>query len=380
MGQCLEKAVITPLTDETGHEFNESQKQARRCVVDFNPENLKYNLTGSTSVGRANRPAQSVTQSTSRLTMDLIFDTTTTGADARSKTHKLVVMFDPVQDNGGAGAGSSTGEASQDSTASQAQSSDESRRVPAIVLFEWGTIRFEGYISSYNETMELFSADGIPLRCLVTLSITQQERTFAPPDNGQSSSGINQQLNLSSGAQSMRLGAGIGLSMGMSAGVGASASMKGIAEFNGIENLRMPEVDSVLVTNERGRGPAAFSAGAGAGFGAGISAGAGVGVSGGAGIGVGGGVSAGAGVGISAGAGTTASAFAGLNSQASASVGTPRASIGIGLSSPGNSQIGLGSNSNFCTGGSATNQGSGSMSAEVGINANISAGINFEEG
>jgi hypothetical protein len=170
----------------------------------------------------------------------------------------------------------------------------------------------------------------------------------------------------------------MGLTMGMSVGISASASMKGIAEFNGIENLRMPEVDSVLVTNERGRGPAAFSAGAGAGFGAGIGAGAGVG----AGIGVGGGagigVSAGAGAGVSAGA--TASAFAGLNTQASAGVGTPRASIGIGLSSPGNSQIGLGSNSNFCTGGSATNQGSGSMSAEVGINANISAGINFEEG
>lgn len=370
MGECLEKAMITPQTDETGQALSDAQKKSRRCVCDFNPENLKYNLTGSTSLGRTNRPAQNVTQSTSRLTMDLIFDTTTTGADVRYKTHKLVVMFDPVQNNGGgAGAGGGGSQAGnpgdipsqndippQQDTPPQTPPPDEPRRVPSIVVFEWGTIRFEGYISSYMETMELFSSEGIPLRCSVTLSITQQERTFAPPDNAQTASGINQQLNLSSGAQSMRLGAGIGLNMGMSVGIGASASMKGIAEFNGIENLRMPEVDSILVTNERGRGPAAFSTGAG--FGAGFSAGAGVGVS----------------------TGATASAFAGLNAEASVSVGTPRASIGIGLSSPANSQVGLGSNSNFCTGGSATNQGSGSMSAEVGINANLSGGINFEGG
>jgi hypothetical protein len=240
--------------------------------------------------------------------------------------------------------------------------------VPAIVVFEWGTIRFEGYLSSYMETMELFSTEGIPLRCSVNISITQQERSFAPPKEAKTASGIDQQLNLSSSAQSMRLGGGIGLSMSMSAGISGTASIKGIAEFNGIENLRMPEVDSVLVINGRGRAPAAFSVGASAGAGFGAGAGAGIGLSAG--------VSASASVGGSA----TASAFAGLNTQSSVSSGTPRASIGLSLSTAGNSQIGLGANSNFCTGGAATNQGSGSMSADVGINANISAGINFEGG
>lgn len=374
MGECLKKAMITPQTDETGHDLSEAEKNARRCVVDFNPETLKYNLTSNTSAGRADRPAQSVTQSTSRLSMDLIFDTTITGADVRFKTHKLVVMMDPAQNNGGgAGAGGGSGSTEGSPSApSQTPPPDEARRVPAIVVFEWGNIYFEGYISSYMETMELFSTEGIPLRCAISLSINQQERTFAPPDNAQTASGIDKQLNLSSGAQSMRLGAGIGLSMSMSAGVGASASMKGIAELNGIENLRMPEVDSVLVVNERGRGPVAFSAGAGAGFAAGA----------GAGIGIGGGVGAGvsAGAGVSVGGSVTASAFAGLNTQTGVSVGTPRASIGLGLSSPANSQIGLGSNSNFCTGGAATNQGGGSMSADVGINVDISAGIDFEGG
>ena len=344
MSECLKKALITPLTDETGAKLSVAEKETRCCMVDFNPETLKYNLTSSTSVGRTNRPTQSVTQSTSRLSMDLIFDTTTTGVDVRSKTHRLVVMMDPAQNNGGEAGG---GE-------SQIPQQDASRQKPAIVVFEWGTIRFEGYVSSYMETMELFSTEGIPLRCAVTLSITQQQGAFAPQDIAQTNSGIDNQLNLSAGAQSLRLGAGVGLSMGMSAGIGASASMKGIAELNGIENLRMPEVDSVIVVNERGRGPVAFSAGAGAGIGAGA--------------------------GVSAGGSATASAFAGLNAQASASAGTPRATISLGLSSPESSQIGLGSNSNFCTGGAATNQGSGSMSADVGVNANISGGIDFEGG
>lgn len=389
MSQCLEKAMITPQTDATGQALSDAQKKSRRLVVDFNPDTLKYNLNSATQTGRANRPAQSVTESTSKLTMDLVFDTSITGADVRYKTHKLVVMMDPMQNNGGSGGGGadtgSMGSPSdvpsqsdvppQQDTPPQTPTPDAPRQVPAIVVFEWGTIRFEGYISSYMETMELFSREGIPLRCSVTLSITQQERTFAPPDQAHTAGGINQQLNLASSAQSLRLGAGIGLSFGMSAGVGASASVRGIAQLNGIENLRMPEVDSVLVVNARGRGPAAFSAGAGAGFG----------VSAGAGIGVGGGISAGAGAGIGVSAGAsfsgsaTASAFAGLNTQVSASA-RPRAGISVGLTATANSQVGLGSNSNFCPGGAATNQGSGSMSADVGINANISAGINFEGG
>ena len=356
MSGCLKKAMITPLTDKNGRELSVTQQKACSLEVDFNPETLKYNLSNSTSVGRARRPAEAVTQSTSRLSMDLIFDTTTTGEDVRDKTHRLVVMMDPAQSNGGeAGSGES-----------QRSQQDASRQVSAIVVFEWGSILFQGYLSSYMETMELFSTEGIPLRCAVALSITQQERTFAPQDIAQTNSGIDNQLNLSAGAQSLRLGAGVGLSMGMSAGIGASASMKGIAELNGIENLRMPEIDSVIVINERGRGPVAFSAGAGVGAGAGI--------------GVGGGVNAGIGVRAGAGGSATASAFAGLNTQVSASAGTPRTTISLGLSSPESSQIGLGSNSNFCTGGAATNQGSGSMSADVGVNANVSGGISFEGG
>jgi hypothetical protein len=371
MGQCLKKASITPQTDETGRALSDGQQESRRCVVDFNPETLEYNLSGTTASGRGNRPAQSVSESTSRLTMELVFDTTTTGSDVRYKTHKLVQMFDPVQNNGGgAGAGGGIGGAGSPSDVPsqndappqdipQSPSSDEPRRVPSIVIFEWGTIRFEGYISSYSETMELFSSEGIPLRCAVSLTITQQERSFAPPDKAQTASGINGQLDLGSSAMSLNLGAGVGLSMSMSVGIGASGSMKGIAEFNGIESLRMPEVDSVLVAGAgAGGGPVAFSAGAGAGFGAGI--------------GIGGGA------GISAGGSATASAFAGLNTQASAGVSmSGGASLGIGLGASSSGQIGLGGNSNFCTGGAATNQGSGSMSAEVGINASLSAGIEF---
>lgn len=387
MGQCLKKASITPLTDEKGQALSDGQKESRRCVVDFNPDSLKYNLSGTTASGRGNRPAQSVSESTSKMTMDLVFDTTTTGADVRYKTHKLVMMFDPVQNNGGGASAGGGGQAGspgdvpsqndappQQDTPPQSPPADEPRRVPAIVVFEWGTIRFEGYISSYMETMELFSGEGIPLRCAVNLSITQQERSFAPPDKAQTASGINDQLNLSSSAQSLSLGAGIGLGVSMSVSIGASASMKGVAQFNGIENLRMPEVDSVLVTGGGGTGPVAFSAGGGAGFGAGI------GVGGGAGIGVGGGAGLGLSAGASVGGSATASSFAGLNNQVSAGVSSPQASVGVSLGASPSSQIGLGGNSNFCTGGASTNPGSGSMSAEVGINANLSAGIDFGAG
>ena len=40
-------------------------------------------------------------------------------------------------------------------------------------MFLWGTFQFMGLVDSYNETLEFFSASGVPLRSAVSISLTQ---------------------------------------------------------------------------------------------------------------------------------------------------------------------------------------------------------------
>jgi hypothetical protein len=216
-------------------------------VVDFNPQSLR--LTHETSGprgaqqpdagnGRAKQtnPPQ-LTGFGTDLSLDLLFDTSRAGADVRDKTVKLVELTRPAKDGSG-----------------------------RAVRFTWGSFLFDGTIRTLGETIDLFGADGMPLRATVALTLG----SLAPRDSRPGSAGA------------LGLGAGAGLS----AGIGASA-------------------------------------GAGVAVGAGVSAG--IGASFGAGVGA----SAGAGVGASFSASASASASASFSTGASASASFS-ASAGVG--------------------------------------------------
>jgi len=363
MPELKTKAVLTPKTDERGRNLNDSQKKERRVDVFFNPETLDLTLTNSIQKGNRRRPAQTVTESTAKLSMDLIFDTTMDGKDVREHTHKVAQMMDPVQTRTSGGGRS------------------RRQKVPSIVTFEWATIKFEGYIDSYKENIDFFSSEGVPLRATINLSLTQQERTFAPGTGVDfDSTGVLGQPSAAfggSGTPAAAAGGGGGnpapsgadtrtKKMGASESLtdaartaGDPAAARRLAAQNGIENLRMPGVAEIAVVDELARGAANFS------IGASVS------------VGVGG--SAAFKAQTAAITTSTGSAFAGLNLQASARIPRPRAKLSLDIDSPPGVDIGIGVNTDFGAGGEISSAGGSSMSADVGVNADFEAGIIFEK-
>ncbi len=360
MSELKTHAVLIPKTDARGRDLNQAQQNKRQVDVFFNPETLDLTLTNTIQKGRRRRQAQTVTESTAKLSMDLIFDTTMNGKDVRGDTHKVVQMMDPVQ------------------TRTNRDGRSRERKIPSIVIFEWATIKFEGYIDSYKETIDFFSSEGIPLRATVSLSLTQQEHTFAPNTEVKyDQSGVLKQPSFANGTQ------GVGgedtqtpdseeQTKKMSnketvteaaQAAGDPAAARRLAAQNGIENIRMPGVDEIVVADGLSRSAAGF----GAGFSAGISISTGVSAS------------------VTLNAQTaalstsTGSAFAGLHLQADAQIPRPRTKLSLDIDAPPGSDIGIGIGTDFGPGGEITSAGGGSMSADVGINADFEAGITFEE-
>lgn len=298
--------------------------------VHFNPASLQMQVSNTLKEeGKGAKKKQYVSQTSAKLTMDLVFDTTDKGTDVRIVTKDMVQMLQPIPEG-------------------------SSKFVPPTVKFSWGAYSFTGLVEQYKETIDFFASGGLPLRSSINLTLANQEKVFeigtssdtasvdsdvspeaviVPDDGGPvgSPQGLANSLGnpraargiaAANGASSLRFGAGAGLAVGASASVGFSAGASVGAGF------------SAGIGASAGAGLSA-----GAAFGAGVSAGAGIGASGnahllpaaafaagggvglsagvGGGIGIGGGASAGlsigAGVGVSAGAGVSASTGAGVS-------------------------------------------------------------------
>ncbi len=117
--------------------------------------------------------------------MELLFDTSQSGDDVRNMTLAISKMMQvPDQNNA------------------------------PNVQFSWGTFVFTGIIQSMDETLDLFSERGVPLRATVRLSM----------------SGVDldpQKTGIGAG-----FGIGASISAGFSAGVGASAGFSAEAGIN----------------------------------------------------------------------------------------------------------------------------------------------------
>ena len=137
--------------------------------VQFNPETLK--LTFSNQVAGGNQAGGSSIQFNSKgktkLAFDLYFDVTDpqiaskfskpdkpeSTTDVRKISNKILAFMQTEPEGTG----------------------DDTRYVPPGVRFTWGSFRFEGVMDSVNETLDFFSADGIPLRSTVSVSLTKQD-------------------------------------------------------------------------------------------------------------------------------------------------------------------------------------------------------------
>src|SRR5918999_1557245 len=120
----------------------------------FNPVSLQYSVA-NTLAQQNKEKQQYVSQSTAKLTMDLVFDTTDTGRDVRLHTNLIANLMEAKRRVGRG-----------------------QRALPDIVVFEWGLFSFQGMVESYKETIDFFSAAGVPLRANVNLTLSRQEKVF----------------------------------------------------------------------------------------------------------------------------------------------------------------------------------------------------------
>jgi hypothetical protein len=267
--------------------------------------------------------------------MDLVFDSTDSGEDIRLKTSKIAKFMEP----------SGSGE----------------EKAPPIVNFEWGLYKFTGMLESYKETLDYFSADGIPLRAAINLTMSSQDKVFEGGSNA-SKAATGGSAGLPNSAVPAAAGPGKGAT-DLATKAGNPAAAKAIAGANGLENMRFPGPASLeLDASVSLQGPAGFAS-----VGGGLDLGLDVGVGGGIDL------SPGASAGVSASAG----AFSGLQSAASGASASLKldsftqadasASLGIDAGS-----VGLGGNSGL--------QGSASLKADVGAPGALKGRIEFDGG
>ena len=103
-------------------------------TVHFNPASLQYTVSNTLKdEGSGAKKKQYVSQTTAKLTMDLVFDTTDTGEDVRETTDKMAKLLKPHGPSG--------------------------KQVPPLVEFGWGVYRFTGMVEQYKETLDFFARE-----------------------------------------------------------------------------------------------------------------------------------------------------------------------------------------------------------------------------
>ena len=211
----------------------------RTVTVQFNPESLKVSYAsqikqpeGSGS-GDQNGTIQFVGLGSTKLAVQLWFDVTQALPDAdydfidvRELTARVAYFITPGTREG------------------------SSAKVPPAVRFRWGTFQFDGVVESMEETLELFSSEGRPLRASVGLNLTQQKVTeFAkvgkdhepPKPKGAGAAGTRPMEEAPAGSNLQSLAA---------ARPGAG-DWQSIANANGIENPRALAPGQLIDFNAR---------------------------------------------------------------------------------------------------------------------------------
>ena len=113
------------------------------------------------------------------------------------------------------------------------QKISEDKFVPPMVRFEWGTFRYQGIMDGLEESLEFFSADGVPLRASMSLSLSQQRIEVLKAD----AAGAPPPGLPAPGTQPLAQARAGDTLQGMASASGG-ASWQAIASANGIENPR----------------------------------------------------------------------------------------------------------------------------------------------
>lgn len=224
----------------------QAKNSERDVTVQFNPETLKVSYTNQVSAGGAASAGgeQHVGAGATKLAVQLWFDVTATEGDAagspedvREVTEKVLYFITPQGDG--------------------------QNKVPPLLRFEWGTFSFDGIVESMEESLEFFSAEGVPLRASVSINMSQPRikdsvrRGSAPPPGagggggGPGGPGGTQGTGSAGAAPGTRpltstpSGATVqGLAAARSGG--DASDWRALANANGIENPRIIPTGTLL--------------------------------------------------------------------------------------------------------------------------------------
>jgi hypothetical protein len=243
-------------------------------------------------------------------------------------------------------------------------------------------------MESFRETIDFFSAEGVPLRAVVSIGLARQDQVLTKDQEGKTKS-VNGTLIPTGSNGSPQKISDLG---------GNSSAARQLASDNNLDSLRFTGGASLQVNaGVQLNAAAGFSVGASAGGGLGLSLGGGAGAGFSAGAspgfsaGVSAGVSANAGAGFSAGVSVSAGAATGAIFGSSASMGVPatmgafaglqtgRASVTSTaqldparmLQATSGADVATYGGASFSLGGAANN------SSAVGLSANVGSTFSF---
>jgi hypothetical protein len=248
MSARLTRASITPF-DEAGRTTQDDQK----VPFDFNPETLTLKTSAGVARDKARQGRQQVQH-----------------AGATSATLNFEAVFDATRPRDNAGGRTATNEEELDvrqrtrplallvqaPEAESGESGGDAQPAPRRVQFRWGSIVFNGLITSYQETFDFFSPGGVPLRSKVQITLTEQEFRYEIDSSERAraraaagfaagagfsasfSAGFSASFSASFSA-GLSLDAELGLSgnIGLSAGAGMSLSAEAAVDLFGAAAL-----------------------------------------------------------------------------------------------------------------------------------------------
>ena len=208
----LEKAKLVEVRWRGSRPDAEKVPGGKEITVQFNPQTLKLTFANEDNSSSGSPPRQSTGSGTSKLAVELFFDTTADGSDVRANTKNVAYFLMAAPGKAQPG-----------------------------LSFEWGSLIFRGVVKSIDETLDYFSAEGVPLRATLALNIARPKIEFVEPrpGNGQQpgagqapATGATTPLEPARSADNVQ---------GLAARNGNSSQWKSIASANNIDDpLRLP--------------------------------------------------------------------------------------------------------------------------------------------
>jgi Contractile injection system tube protein len=231
----LAKAELRQLDSK----FENEVERDTWCTVQFNPESLKVSfanqLVQPSGAGdqRGSPARQFVGAGTTKLALTLWFDVGspqppdgTRVDDVRKLTKKVAYFITPKPVQG-----------------------QRDKFVPPAVRFVWGSFQFDGLMDALEETLELFSPEGKPLRASLGVSLSQQKIQFAFRDTGSPTGGVGGPgapgTPATPGTQPLAQAPAGSTVQGLADAAGKD-DWQSLAASNGIENPRLLQPGALL--------------------------------------------------------------------------------------------------------------------------------------